>query len=158
MIPPGVVNGSLHKAAGTQTGPTVDITYTNIGIMLTVTPRISANNSIALRVVPEVSNVEDTKDLQVVAGLQNSANIYAIRRVDTQVLIPSGNTLVMGGLISDNMTKTLTKVPLLGDIPWLGKLFTGTLKANQKKELVIFVTPTIIREGAERPLPTVPAH
>ena len=47
------------------------------------------------------------------------------------------------------------KIPLLGDIPWVGKLFTGKFRFNQKKELVIFVTPTIIREGAEPPLPTV---
>jgi len=133
-------------AGGTQTGPTVDITYTNIGIILTVTPRVSANNFIALKVVPEVSNVEDTKDLQTIAGLQNSANIYAIRRVDTQVLIPSGNTLVMGGLISDNMTKTLTKVPLLGDIPGLGYLFRSSGKKRDKRNLIIFITPTIVTD------------
>ena len=131
---------------GTQTGPTVDITYTNIGIILTVTPRISANNSIALRVVPEVSNVEDNKDIQVVAGLNNTANIYAIRKIDTQVLIPSGNTLVMGGLISDNLTKAQTKVPVLGDIPGLGYLFRSNGKKRDKRNLIIFVTPTIVTD------------
>src|SRR6266513_1678804 len=141
-------------AGGTQTGPTVDITYTNIGIILTVTPRVSANNFIALKVVPEVSNVEDTKDLQTIAGLANSAHIYVIRRVDTQVLIPSGNTLVMGGLISDNMTKTLTKVPLLGEIPGLGYLFRSSGKKRDKRNLIIFITPTIVTDDDFAPTQT----
>src|SRR5204862_4635788 len=113
-------------SGGTQTGPTVDITYTNVGIILNVTPRISANNTIALKIVPEVSNVEDTKDIQTINGLESTANIYAIRKIDTQVLIPSGNTLVMGGLISDNVTKSYSKVPILGDIPGLGYVFRSS--------------------------------
>src|SRR5439155_595847 len=72
---------------GTQTGPTVDITYTNIGIILTVTPRISANNSSAARVVPEDSNHQDNKDIQVVAALNHTANIYAIRHINSWVSI-----------------------------------------------------------------------
>jgi len=131
---------------GTQSGPTVDITYTNIGIILNVTPRISANNNIGLRVIPEVSNVEETKDLQTIAGLQNTANIYAIRKIDTQVLIPSGNTLVMGGLISDNLTKAQTKVPILGDLPGVGYAFRSSAKKRDRRNLLIFITPTIITD------------
>src|SRR5207248_10951592 len=101
---------------------------TDVAISLNAAPRISANSNIALRVIPEVSNVEETKDLQTIAGLQNTANIYAIRKIDTQVLIPSGNTLVMGGLISDNMTKALTKVPVLGDLPGIGAAFRSNAK------------------------------
>jgi type IV pilus secretin PilQ/predicted competence protein len=134
------------STGGTQTGPTVDITYTNIGITLNVTPRISANNSIALKLVPEVSNVEERKDVQVVAGLNNTANIYAIRRVETRVLIPSGNTLVMGGLIYDTLSKQNTKVPILGDLPLLGQLFRSNAKQRDKRNLVIFVTPTIVTD------------
>ena len=133
-------------SGGTQTGPTVDITYTNVGIILNVTPRISHNNTIGLRVIPEVSNVEDTKDLQTIAGLQNTANIYAIRKIDTQVLIPSGNTLVMGGLISDNLTKTLTKVPVLGDLPGIGYAFRSNAKKRDRRDLLIFITPTIVTD------------
>ena len=136
-------------AGGTQSGPTVDITYTNIGIILNVTPRISANDSIALRVIPEVSNVEETKDLQTIAGLQNTANIYAIRKIDTQVLIPSGNTLVMGGLISDNMTKSVTKVPLLGDIPFFGWLFRNHDNKRTKENLLIFLTPRVVKDSIQ---------
>jgi len=139
---------------GTQSGPTVDITYTNIGIWLTVTPRISANDNIGLKVVPEVSNVAESKDVQVVAGLENTANVYDIRKIETQVLIPSGNTLVMGGLISDNLAKQNTKVPILGDIPGVGLAFRSSSKAREKRNLLVFVTPTIVRDDDFQPTPT----
>jgi type II secretory pathway component GspD/PulD (secretin) len=141
-------------AGGTQSGPTVDITYTNVGIILNVTPRISANDSVALRVIPEVSNVEETKDLQTIAGLENTANIYAIRKIETQVLIPSGNTLVMGGLISDNTTKTQTKVPILGDIPGVGYAFRSSGKKRDRRNLIIFITPTIVTDDDFAPTQT----
>jgi len=134
------------STGGTQTGPTVDITYTNIGITLTGTPRISANNNVALKLIPEVSNVEAERDVQTVAGLANTANIYAIRRVETRVLIPSGNTLVMGGLIYDTLNRQKTKVPVLGDLPLLGQAFRSTAKQRDKRNLVIFVTPTIVTD------------
>ena len=80
------------------------------------------------------------------------------KQASTLVRVRDGTTIVLGGLIQTEKVKSQKKIPLLGDIPWLGKLFTGTLNSNQKKELVIFVTPTIVREGAERPLPAVPAE
>lgn len=142
------------STGGTQTGPTVDITYTNIGIILTVTPRISAENKIALNVIPEVSNVEESKDIQVVGGLNNTANIYAIRKITTQVLIPSGNTLVMGGLISDNLTKGATKVPILGDLPGIGYAFRSSQKKRDKRNLIIFITPTVVTDEDFAPTET----
>jgi type II secretory pathway component GspD/PulD (secretin) len=141
-------------SAGTQTGPTVDITYTNIGIMLTVTPRISANNNIALKVVPEVSSVEETKSSQVLNGDLNTADIYAIRKIETQVLIPSGNTLVMGGLVSDDVKRGKTKVPILGDIPGLGYAFRSNSKARNKRNLIVFITPTVVEDNDFQPTPT----
>src|SRR6266545_1363363 len=138
---------------GTQSGPTVDILYTNVGTILTVTPRISANSNVALRVVPEVSNI-DSVDSQQEAGQTFTANIYAVRRIDTSVLIPSGNTLVMGGLMSDNITKSKTKVPFVGDIPGLGYLFRSSAKNRNKQNLIIFITPTIISDDDFQPTPT----
>jgi len=141
-------------SGGTQVGPTVTITYTNIGISLTVTPRISANNSVAMKLVPEVSNVEAEKDTQVLNDMKNTANIYAIRRMETSVLVPSGNTLVMGGLISDTLAKQDTKVPILGDIPLLGYAFRSSAKKRDKRNLVIFVTPTIVKDEDFTPTET----
>jgi general secretion pathway protein D len=97
--------------------------------------------------VPEVSNI-DSKDSQQINGAQNTANVYAIRRIDTTVMIPSGNTLVMGGLISDSKSKGYTKVPLLGDVPILGAAFRYETKNRNKQNLIIFITPTIVEDEA----------
>jgi type II secretory pathway component GspD/PulD (secretin) len=140
-------------SGGTQAGPTVDITYTNLGTILTVTPRISASSNVALKVVPEVSNL-DSQDSQTINGLVTTANIYAIRRIETQVLIPSGNTLVMGGLMSDNISKGQTKVPVFGDLPGLGYLFRSSSKNRVKQSLILFITPTIVSDEDFQATPT----
>jgi general secretion pathway protein D len=118
-----------------------------LGTILKVTPRIAADKNISLRVTPEVSNI-DSKDSQQINGFLNTANVYAIRRIDTWVMIPSGNTLVMGGLISDTKSKGYTKIPLLGDIPFVGLAFRHESKTRNKQNLLIFITPTIVEDEA----------
>jgi general secretion pathway protein D len=136
-----ITPGSANTAAGSQ------INYTNLGTILRVTPRVAADNNIQLTVVPEVSNL-DGVDRQVVNGLPNEANIYAIRKIETHVMIPSGTTLVMGGLVNDTKTKAYVKVPLLGDLPGLGMAFRKESSDRKKSNLLIFVTPTVIDEAA----------
>lgn len=137
----------MNSTAGTQNTPGgQQITYTNLGTILNVTPRITADDQISMKVVPEVSNI-DGKDVQTFDGKANSANIYAIRKIETSVMIPSGNTLVLGGMILDSKNNSAVKVPLLGDIPVLGAAFRWESKAREKKNLLIFVTPTIIESG-----------
>jgi len=123
-----------------------EVTYTNLGTILEVTPHIASDSNISLKVVPEVSNI-DSVDRQVLNGTANTANIYAIRRMETHVLIPSGNTLVMGGLVSDSRSKSYTKVPILGDLPGVGLAFRQDKKERNKSNLIIFVTPTIIEDS-----------
>ena len=132
-----ITPGSANSPAGAE------ITYTNLGTILNVTPHITANSNISLRVIPEVSDVAAI-DRQIVNGFENTANIYAIRRMETHVMIPSGNTLVLGGLISDRTGNQRTKVPILGDAPFLGALFRSSDKKRDKANLVVFVTPTIV--------------
>ena len=128
-----------------QVPATTQLIYTNIGTILTVLPRIAANSNITMKVSPEVSNI-DSKDRQTIDGRINEANVYATRKIETQVMIPSGNTLVMGGLISDTLTKSYSKVPVLGDVPALGLLFRRDSKNRSKQNLVIFITPTIVAD------------
>jgi type II secretory pathway component GspD/PulD (secretin) len=132
-----ITPGSANSPAGAE------ITYTNLGTILNVTPHITANSNIALRVIPEVSDVAAI-DRQIVNGFENTANVYAIRRMETHVMIPSGNTLVLGGLISDRTGNQHTKVPVLGDAPFFGALFRSSDKKRDKANLVVFVTPTIV--------------
>lgn len=140
--------------AGTQGSPGgSQVTYTNLGTILKVTPRISANNHVLLKVVPEVSSVAGVAT-KTIAGLVSQADIFDVRHIETQVLIPSGNTLVMGGLISDDRSKGYIKVPLLGDIPFLGAAFRHESKSQIKKNLIIFITPTIVQSEDFQPTQT----
>ena len=106
-----------------------------------------------LHVVPEVSRVFDTVS-KVVADTINQADRYDVRKIDTRVMIPSGNTLVLGGLVQDDIRTGNTKVPILGDIPGLGALFRSDSKARQKANLIIFITPTIIQDADFQPTST----
>ena len=132
-----ITPGSQNSPAGSK------VTYTNLGTILNVTPHITANSNISLRVVPEVSDISGV-DSQFINGSRNTANIYAIRRMETHVMIPSGNTLVLGGLISDSTKNSINKVPIFGDIPGLGALFRHSDKSRDKGNLVVFITPTIV--------------
>lgn len=144
----------FNTTAGTQGSPGgAQVVYTNLGTILKVTPRISANNTISLRVIPEVSDI-GALVTKTVGGLEFQADSYNIRKFTTQVLIPSGNTLVMGGLVSDSRSKGSTKVPILGDIPVLGWAFRQENKSQNKRNLIIFITPTIVQNEDFQPTET----
>lgn len=141
----------FKNTAGTQGSPGgSEVTYTNLGTILKVTPRISANNFVNLRVVPEVSSIFTTVR-KTVASTINEADVYDIRKIQTQVMIPSGNTLVLGGLVTDGSNKKSTKVPLLGDIPFLGLAFRNDKKDRIQSNLIIFITPTIVQDSDFQP-------
>ena len=142
-----ITPGTVQTPAGAK------VTYTNVGTILKVTPRIAAQSNIVLKVVPEVSSI-DSKDRQTINGAINEANVYAIRRMDTEVMIPSGSALVMGGLMNDQSNKSFSKVPVLGDLPGLGLLFRRDTKSRSKVNLMIFVTPTIVQDQDFQPTTT----
>ncbi|MGA2279741.1 MAG: secretin N-terminal domain-containing protein [Verrucomicrobiota bacterium] len=141
----------ISMTGGTQNSAgSASVTYSNVGTILQVTPRISANDYIWLKVVPVVSSHYGDVIVTVAGGGGNSSSSFAVpifdfRRIDSQVMIPNGNTLVMGGLVQDNPTASYSKVPLLGDIPGLGWAFRSESKTMTKDNLIIFMTPTIIK-------------
>jgi len=139
------VTASTANTAGGST-----INYTNVGTILEVTPRISANDYIWLRVVPQVSSFFSTMK-QIVGGLEYDADVFDFRSIDTQVIIPNANTLVMGGLVTDSPSSTYTKVPLLGDIPVLGYAFRSESKTTTRGNLILFITPTIVKDEDFQP-------
>jgi type II secretory pathway component GspD/PulD (secretin) len=139
------ITGGTQNSAGSSS-----VTYSNIGTILQVTPRISANDYIWLKVSPVVSSFFGNVVVTIVGGGGNSSTTYPIpefdyRKIDTQVMIPNGNTLVMGGLIQDNPSTSYVKVPVLGDIPGLGWAFKSQSTKMSKDNLMIFMTPTIIK-------------
>ena len=136
----------LNVTAGTaNTTGGSSVTYSNLGTILMVTPRISANDYIWLKVNPTVSSFFG-QDKQTINGEVTTADIFDLRSIDTQVLIPNAHTLVMGGLVKDNPNAQYTKVPILGDIPILGIAFRSENKSMEKDNLLIFITPTIVKD------------
>jgi general secretion pathway protein D len=115
----------------------------NVGITLKVTPQINEGDSLVLEISQEVSNVVGT------SAVLNSNPITSERKIDTKVLADNGQTIVLGGLIEDNITERVQKVPILGDIPFLGALFRSTSTNVGKKHLLIFLRPTIVRDKRE---------
>jgi type II secretory pathway component GspD/PulD (secretin) len=139
--------GSANNAGGST------VNYTNVGTILQVTPRITANDYIWLHVIPEVSSFFGNFSQSVVTGGTGvgstatlTAPVFDFRTFETQVLIPNANTLVMGGLVNDNPATTTTKVPFMGDIPVLGYAFRSEAKSLDKDNLLIFITPTIVKD------------
>ncbi|MCX7723156.1 MAG: hypothetical protein N2379_08900 [Verrucomicrobiae bacterium] len=142
-----VTPGSQMYAGGSQ------ISYTNLTLRLEVTPSISANDYVNLKVKPSVLRL-GPKISSKVAGEDNVVDSFYKRDMETRVLIPSGNTLVLGGLVQDEIQDAATKVPVLGDIPVLGYAFRSKSRDRSKMNLLIFLTPTIIRDEDFQPTTT----
>jgi len=113
------------------------------GNTLIVTPSINKDNFVTLKVKPEISNKVSDQPFTF-AGATVFSPIIDTRSLESNVLIRSGDTLAIGGLLQDEVTKGRNKVPLLGDVPVLGYLFQERLNARTKRNLLVFVTPTII--------------
>jgi type IV pilus assembly protein PilQ len=116
------------------------------GNTLNVTPIINKEEFVTLNVKPEISNKVGDATF-VFAGSVVTSPVIDKRVLESNVLIKSGDTLAIGGLLQDEQTKGSTKVPVLGDIPVLGYLFQEKLNARVKRNLLVFVTPTIIKQG-----------
>ncbi|MEN3371054.1 MAG: type pilus assembly protein PilQ [Verrucomicrobiota bacterium] len=113
------------------------------GNTLVVKPSVNKDNFITLAVKPEISNKVFDQQFTF-AGATVTSPVIDTRTLDSNVLIKSGDTLAIGGLLQDEVTKSRTKVPIMGDIPVLGYLFQSRTNARVKRNLLVFVTPTII--------------
>jgi type IV pilus secretin PilQ/predicted competence protein len=116
------------------------------GNTLVVKPSVNKDNFITLAVKPEISNKVGDQPFTIPGGGGGTvvSPIIDTRSLDSNVLIKSGDTLAIGGLLQDEVTKARSKVPIMGDIPILGYFFQERLNARTKRNLLVFVTPTII--------------
>jgi general secretion pathway protein D len=137
-----------YNTSGSSTIPIVNVTYTDIGIILNVTPYIG-KGLVEMIVQPEISSINTSLSQTIASGV--SAPYLDVRSADTVVVTPDGQPVVIGGLISNTKTQSDSKVPFLGDIPILGNLFKSSTKSNDKTELLIFLTPHIIQSPAGLP-------
>jgi len=118
--------------------------FKNAVLSLKVTPLITPDN----RVVMDLDVQDDTVGAQVTSATGGSVPSIDTQEVITQVLVNDGQTVVLGGILKTTRTKSANKVPFLADIPVLGNLFKTTVDINDKSELLIFITPKILREGS----------
>ena len=121
---------------------TISIMFREFGVRLNFTPKVTPRGTIRLQVAPEVSSL-DYGNAVVLGGFTIPA--LATRRVKTEVELETGQSFVIGGLLDNRTTKNLSKIPGLGDIPVLGKLFQSTTVNKANTELMVIVTPEIVR-------------
>jgi pilus assembly protein CpaC len=127
--------------AGTNGIGSVTIQFREFGVRLNFTPTITPRGTIRLQVAPEVSALDFTSGL-VVQGFSIPA--LTVRKVSTEVELAAGQSFAIGGLIDNRLTETIAKLPVLGDLPGLGKLFQSKSRLRNNTELLIIVTPELV--------------
>jgi MSHA type pilus biogenesis protein MshL len=147
---PVFITSKTSQSSGTAT--TIDITETiqtiTVGTVLSITPQVSDDALITLDITPAVSRL--VRD-EISATGNTKAPVIDIRQASSIVRVRDGATIVMGGLVQDSKTVTKRKVPFLGDIPILGKAFTGSYDNSERTELIFFVTPHVVKDLANEP-------
>lgn len=132
-----------YATSGTGSDPFTTIERQDIGITLSVTPRVNQGDAVQLDVSQEVSSISN-------AVVPNAADIITNRRlIETTVLADNGGTIVLGGLITDDRTSAKSQIPGLGNIPVLGRLFSSSNENGTKRVLFVFLRPTILRNRAD---------
>ncbi len=139
---PFITGSSTSTGAGTN-NPFTTIERQDVGITLKVIPHIGEGGTVRLEVEQEVSAVVPSAE-----GIQSADLITNKRSIKTTILADDGQTIVLGGLIQDDVKKSVAKVPLLGDIPVLGYLFRASSSSKVKRNLLVFLRPTLLRDTA----------
>ena len=122
-----------------------NIEYRDTGVILEVKPRISSNSMVSMEIGQEVSRVATETTTQS----DSLTPTISQRKINSTINVLSGQTVVLGGLIQDSETRSKDKVPLLGDVPILGNLFQNNNTQTTRTELVVFITPRIIRNAED---------
>jgi general secretion pathway protein D len=137
------VTGSFTNTGGNNgaQNPFQTIQRQSVGITLTVTPQVNEGDSVVLDISQEVSSLS--------TALAASDVITNERKVETKVLAKDRDIIVLGGLVKDDVQDSQSKVPILGDIPILGRLFRSDSVTVTKSNLLVFIRPTIIRDDAQ---------
>jgi general secretion pathway protein D len=136
--------GSYTTSTDGASNPFTTIERKDIGVTLKVTPHINEGSTLRLELEQEISSIapSTTTTADAVDLITNK------RSIKSTVLADDGQVVVLGGLIQDDVTRTDSKVPLLGDIPYLGRLFRFSSDSHTKRNLMVFLRPTIVRDAA----------
>lgn len=137
---PFVTGQHTNSSSGGGTNPFQTIQREDVGITLTVTPTVAGDRTVRLVLEQEASAVQ--------SGASAAVDLITSKRsINTTVLADDGETIVLGGLIQDDVRKTVQKVPILGSIPVLGALFRSTTDVKEKRNLIVFLRPTILADN-----------
>lgn len=136
------VTGSYTQSSNTSTNPFQTIERRDIGLTLRVTPQVAEGGAVKLKVFQEVSSVVPTS-----SSVRSADLITNKRSIENTVLVDDGQTVVIGGLISDDTKNGDNKVPVLGDIPVIGNLFKYQTRNRDKTNLMVFLRPIVLRDG-----------
>jgi general secretion pathway protein D len=138
-----IVGQEVPVITGSSTGnnnsnPFQSVDRKEVGIKLKVTPQINEGDAVQLLIEQEVSSVSGATSVDITINK---------REIKTTVIVDDGGTIVLGGLIDEDVQESVSKVPFLGDIPILGNLFKSTTTSKRKRNLMVFIRPTIVRDG-----------
>ncbi|HTJ96728.1 MAG TPA: type II secretion system secretin GspD [Rhodocyclaceae bacterium] len=140
---PFITGSYVPNSGGAASNPFQTIERKDVGVALRVRPHISEGGTVRMEISQEVSSVDPS-------SLNNSAGLTTNKRsLDTNVVMDDGAIIVLGGLIGDNKSSSVQKVPLLGDIPIIGNLFKYQSGSREKTNLMIFLRPTVIRNSEQ---------
>ena len=134
-----IKTGESTTTGDGTTNPFTTISREDIGVKLVVTPSISEGDLVRLEITQEISSIADSVEVTTDVVTQK-------REIKTNVLAEDGETIVLGGLITEDYKTKVSKVPFLGDIPWIGALFRSTETKRVKRNLLVFLRPTILRD------------
>jgi pilus assembly protein CpaC len=144
----------VYSTAGAA-GNAVSVVYKEFGVRLNFLPKITPNGEIYLKIAQEVSELDFTNAV-VLTGFRIPA--LKSRKAESSVQLADGQSFVLAGLIDNKISKQVTKLPLLGDIPILGTLFRSTRYQNNETELMVMVTPRLVRPMEAANLPKLPTE
>jgi pilus assembly protein CpaC len=144
---PVLQGGSVGGAAA------ITIQFREFGVRLNFTPTLEADGYIHLKVKPEVSSLDFANALTI-QGFVIPA--LSTRRVESEMDLKDGQSFAIAGLVDNRLTEQLEKIPGLGDIPWLGKLFQSRSQSKSRNELLVLVTPRLVHALAPGQAPTGP--
>ena len=133
--------GSFSTTGDGTSNPFTTVNRQDVGIELVVTPHVFENNDVRMEILQKITNVINTP----VGGTAFADVVTSKRTIETTVLAADGQTIVLGGLIQDDINNTNVRVPVLGKIPLLGALFRSTTKERTKTNLLVFLRPTILQ-------------
>ena len=137
------VTGSFTNTGTATTSPFQTIERKDVGTTLKIKPQIGENGTVRMTIYQESSSIGP-----VAVGTANAGPTTNKRSIESTIVVDDGQIIVLGGLIEDNYTTNLSKVPLLGDIPFLGALFRSESRSRKRSNLMVFLRPVVMRDQA----------